>query len=67
VENFVDELRNILSPFQVARFLIGLEEVMSGFTKFKNKYRKEMNISKIWEIFDNSSDFEFDIKEEGPG
>jgi hypothetical protein len=26
-----------------------------------------MNVSKIWEIFDNSSDFEFDIKEEASG
>jgi len=32
----------------------------------KNKYRKEMNISRIWDIFDDSSDMEFDIKEETP-
>lgn len=25
-----------------------------------------MNISSIWEIFDNGSEFEFDIKEETP-
>lgn len=27
VENFVDELRNILTPAQTAKFLIGLERV----------------------------------------
>jgi len=27
VENFVDELRNILSPIQIARFIVGLEQV----------------------------------------
>jgi hypothetical protein len=36
-------------------------------TNFKNKYRKEMAIPKIWDSLDNGSDFEFDIKEETPG
>ncbi|CAD8198269.1 unnamed protein product [Paramecium octaurelia] len=58
VENFIDELRNILTPTQVGKFLIGLE---------KNKFRREMTISKIWNIFDDQSDDEeeeVEVKEE---
>ncbi|CAD8188736.1 unnamed protein product [Paramecium octaurelia] len=58
VENFVDELRNILNPTQVGKFLIGLE---------KNKFKREMAISKIWNIFDDQSDDEegdVEVKEE---
>ncbi|CAD8175565.1 unnamed protein product [Paramecium pentaurelia] len=58
VENFVDELRNILNPTQVGKFLIGLE---------KNKFRREMAISKIWNIFDDHSEDEevdVEVKEE---
>ncbi|KAM3130961.1 hypothetical protein pb186bvf_016984 [Paramecium bursaria] len=55
LENFIDELRNTLSPVQVAKFLIGLE---------KNKYRKEMSINKLWDIFDGPSENDDDIKEE---
>ncbi|CAD8093088.1 unnamed protein product [Paramecium primaurelia] len=54
VENFIDELRNILNPTQVGKFLIGLE---------KNKFRREMTISKIWNIFDDhSEDDEVDVE-----
>ncbi|CAD8192837.1 unnamed protein product [Paramecium octaurelia] len=53
LENFIDELRGILTPTQIATFLIGLE---------KNKFQKEMSISNLWKIFDE--EFETEVKEE---
>ncbi|CAD8103216.1 unnamed protein product [Paramecium primaurelia] len=53
LENFIDELRGILTPTQIGTFLIGLE---------KNKYQKEMSISNLWKIFDE--EFETEVKEE---
>ncbi|CAD8127379.1 unnamed protein product [Paramecium sonneborni] len=53
LENFIDEMRSILTPIQVAKFLLGLE---------KNKFQKELNISNLWKQLDDEYDTE--IKEE---
>ncbi|CAD8128080.1 unnamed protein product [Paramecium sonneborni] len=52
LENFIDDLRKILTPIQVAKFLLGLE---------KNKFQKEFNIQILGKDFEVEYDTE--IKE----
>ncbi|CAD8209350.1 unnamed protein product [Paramecium octaurelia] len=53
LENFIDEMRSILTPTQVAKFLLGLE---------KNKFQKELSMSNLWRQFED--EFDTEIKEE---
>ncbi|CAD8114690.1 unnamed protein product [Paramecium primaurelia] len=53
LENFIDEMRSILTPTQVAKFLLGLE---------KNKFQKELSMSNLWKQFED--EFDIEIKQE---
>ncbi|CAD8103769.1 unnamed protein product [Paramecium primaurelia] len=53
IGNFIDEMRNILTPTQVAKFLLGIE---------KNKFQKEFRLSNFCKQFED--EFDTDIKQE---
>ncbi|KAL4510249.1 hypothetical protein ABPG72_010442 [Tetrahymena utriculariae] len=55
VENIIDDMRNVFTPNQNAKFLVFLE---------KNKYRREISNIALWEAFKKENG-EYDFDEEG--
>ncbi|KAL4467063.1 hypothetical protein ABPG74_010660 [Tetrahymena malaccensis] len=55
VENIIDDMRNVFTPIQNAKFLVFLE---------KNKYRREISNIALWDAFKKENG-EYDFDEEG--